>query len=224
VRAALTRIAQSGWPFALVAFRAPRSTSTGPTASAPDEGSFYIPGSHFYGQNGYYYRDGYWADVVPGQIWVPARYIWTPYGYCFASGYWDYAFGARGLLFAPVFFARPLWYTPGWFYQPSFAVGFGGLLLLAVGGVAITLVTLRPASRNDSLPYAGLVVSTVALIIALVVARYPVLVPPTLTVYNTVSPQNTLEFLALGIGLSLPPLLFYNWFAHHAFRGKVETS
>jgi cytochrome d ubiquinol oxidase subunit II len=104
------------------------------------------------------------------------------------------------------------------------AIGFGGLLLLAVGGVAITLVTLRPASRNDSLPYAGLVVSTVALIIALVVARYPVLVPPTLTVYNTVSPQNTLEFLALGIGLSLPPLLFYNWFAHHAFRGKVETS
>ncbi len=104
------------------------------------------------------------------------------------------------------------------------AIGFGGLLLLAVGGVAITLVTLRPASRNDLLPYAGLVVSTVALIIAVVVARYPVLVPPTLTVYNTVSPQNTLEFLALGIGLSLPPLLFYNWFAHHAFRGKVETS
>jgi hypothetical protein len=58
---------------------------------------------------------------------VPARYIWTPYGWVFASGYWDYAFGARGMLFAPVFFTRPLWLTVGWFYRPSFAIAFDGL-------------------------------------------------------------------------------------------------
>jgi cytochrome d ubiquinol oxidase subunit II len=102
-------------------------------------------------------------------------------------------------------------------------IGFGALLLLGAGGVAMTLVTLRSASRYDSLPYAGLVIAAVALIIALVVARYPVLVPPTLTVYNTVSPNTTMEFLAVAFGLNLPLLLFYNWFAHNAFRGKVET-
>jgi cytochrome d ubiquinol oxidase subunit II len=102
-------------------------------------------------------------------------------------------------------------------------IGFGALLLLAAGAVAITVVTLRSASRYDSLPYAGLVTSTVALIIALVVARYPVLAPPTLTVYNTVAPKTTVEFLVVAFGLQLPLLLFYNWFAHNAFRGKVAT-
>src|SRR5262249_9801596 len=61
---------------------------------------------------------------------------WTPQGYVFASGYWDNSFSARGLLFAPIYFARPLWYTPGWYYQPSFAIGFGGLygsLFVGVG-------------------------------------------------------------------------------------------
>jgi cytochrome d ubiquinol oxidase subunit II len=108
--------------------------------------------------------------------------------------------------------------------DPARLIGFGALLLLAAGGVAITLVTLRSASRYDSLPYAGLATAIVALIIALVVARYPVLVPPTLTVYNTVSPKTTMEFLVVAFGLNLPLLLFYNWFAHRAFRGKVRTA
>src|SRR5262245_6625485 len=94
----------------------PKNQDQGPTTPAPDEDSFYIPGTHFYGENGYSYREGYWAGVEPGMVWVPARYVWTPYGYSFTSGYWDYAFGARGLLFAPVYFASPLWLTPGWYY------------------------------------------------------------------------------------------------------------
>jgi cytochrome d ubiquinol oxidase subunit II len=103
-------------------------------------------------------------------------------------------------------------------------IGFGALLLLAAGGVAITLATLRSASRHDSLPYVGLVTSAVALILALAVARYPVLAPPALTVYNTVAPNTTMEFLVVAFALNLPLLLFYNWFAHRAFRGKVTTA
>src|SRR5262249_55396444 len=105
----------------------PANTDEGPTTPAPDADSFYILGSHFYREDGFYYRDGYWAGIAPNKVWVPAHYIWTPNGYVFASGYWDNSFSARGLLFAPVYFARPLWYTPGWYYQPSFAIGFGGL-------------------------------------------------------------------------------------------------
>jgi cytochrome d ubiquinol oxidase subunit II len=45
--------------------------------------------------------------------------------------------------------------------------------------------------------------------LAVVVARYPVLVPPGLTVYNAVSPDRTMEFLAIGIGLDVPLVLFY---------------
>jgi cytochrome d ubiquinol oxidase subunit II len=34
------------------------------------------------------------------------------------------------------------------------------------------------------------------------------------------APPSTLTFLAVGIGLNVPLLLFYTWFAHHAFRDK----
>jgi cytochrome bd ubiquinol oxidase subunit II len=103
------------------------------------------------------------------------------------------------------------------------AIAFAGLLLLAAGGVLIALLTLRPASSYDSFPIAGLAMTTVTLLIALAVARYPVLAPG-LTTDATVSPETTMAFLAVGVGLNVPLLLFYNWFAHHAFSGKLNSA
>jgi cytochrome d ubiquinol oxidase subunit II len=108
--------------------------------------------------------------------------------------------------------------------SPARAIGFGGLLLFAVGGVVLALVTLRPASRYDALPLAGFVTTIVALLLAVVVARYPVLAPPALTLADTVSPSATMDFLAVGIGLNIPLILFYNWFAHHTFSGKLNRT
>jgi cytochrome bd ubiquinol oxidase subunit II len=104
------------------------------------------------------------------------------------------------------------------------AAAFAGLLLFAAGGMVTALATLRPASPYDSVPLAGLATATVALVIAVVVARYPVLIPPDLTLDDTVGPQSTMQFLAVGIGLNVPLLLFYTWFAHHAFRGKLDSA
>ena len=73
-------------------------------------------------------------------------------------------------------------------------------------------------------PTIGLSVAAVALFLAVVVTRYPVLVPPGLTVYNAVSPDRTMEFLAIGIGLDVPLILFYTWYAHYAFRGKRASA
>ena len=42
--------------------------------------------------------------------------------------------------------------------------------------------------------------------------------------HDTVSPPNTMVFLAVGIGLNVPLLFFYNWFAHRAFRGKLISA
>jgi cytochrome bd ubiquinol oxidase subunit II len=106
---------------------------------------------------------------------------------------------------------------------PGRAIGFAGLLLFAAAGVAMALVTLRPASGYDALPMAGLVTATVAVVLAVVVARYPVLAPPALTVADTVAPNTTMVFLAVGIGLNVPLILFYNWFSHHTFRGKLDS-
>jgi cytochrome bd ubiquinol oxidase subunit II len=103
-------------------------------------------------------------------------------------------------------------------------VGFAALLLIAAVGVALALATLRPASTWDGLPIAGLVATTLALLVAIAAARYPVLAPPSLTIDAAVSPESTMTFLAVGVGVNIPLLLFYNWFAHHEFRGKMESS
>jgi cytochrome d ubiquinol oxidase subunit II len=103
-------------------------------------------------------------------------------------------------------------------HSPGRAIAFTGLLLFAASGVVMALVTLRPASPYDALPLAGLVTTIVAVTLAVVVARYPVLAPPSLTVGDTVAPNITMVFLAVGIGLNVPLILFYNWFSHHTFR------
>jgi len=105
----------------------PQVTDQGPTTPAPDDQSFYIPGTYFYGESGFTYRNGYWADCRPGYVWTPAQYDWTPYGYRYCSGYWDYALADRGLLFAPVYFTSALWTNPGWHYRPHHVVPYGGL-------------------------------------------------------------------------------------------------
>ncbi|MEJ1109527.1 MULTISPECIES: cytochrome d ubiquinol oxidase subunit II [unclassified Kribbella] len=107
---------------------------------------------------------------------------------------------------------------------PARTIAFSGLLLFAVAGAVMSVITLRPTSPYDGLPLAGLVTAVVALVIALVVARYPVLAPGGLTLANTAAPPGTLRFLAVGIGLNVPLILFYNWFAHYAFRGKAPAN
>ena len=93
----------------------------------------------------------------------------------------------------------------------------------AVAGAATAVVTLRPASSYDALPMCGLAITVVATSLAVVVARYPVLVPPSLTVYNAASPDGTYEFIAVGVGINVPLVLFYSWYAHYAFRGKQAS-
>jgi cytochrome d ubiquinol oxidase subunit II len=103
---------------------------------------------------------------------------------------------------------------------PARAGGFAWLMAVAAVGAAMAAVTLRPASRWDALPMFGLAITVVATLLAVVVTRYPVLVPPGLTVYNAASPTGTFEFIAVGIGMNMPLLLFYSWYSHYAFRGK----
>lgn len=106
--------------------------------------------------------------------------------------------------------------------SPVRTAGFAWLLAFAVAGAVMALVTLRPGSRLDALPMWGLAIAAVALFLAVVTARYPVLVPPSLTAGGSVSPSRTMEFLAIGIGLDVPLILFYHWYAHYAFRGKTD--
>ncbi|MGW7203093.1 cytochrome d ubiquinol oxidase subunit II [Streptomyces sp. NPDC054837] len=111
--------------------------------------------------------------------------------------------------------------------SPGRAVAFAVLLLFAAGGGATSLVTFpwkRRTGAADSLPLGGLVVATVSVFLALAVARFPVLLPPHLTVDGTAGPHPTMVFILVGIGLNMPLVLAYNVFAHRAFAGKPDTA
>ncbi len=106
----------------------PAPLETGPAPPPPDDNSAYVPGYWNYQDATFAWRPGYYAAQRLGRVWVSPRYVWTPAGYLFVSGYWDYPFDDRGTLFAPVWFNRPYWQTPGWYYRPAYAVVLGAAL------------------------------------------------------------------------------------------------
>lgn len=94
----------------------PESLEDGPSTEATVAGQVWTPGCWVWRDTRYWWRPGFWAAANPNWVWVPARYVWTPGGYVFVDGFWDFPLAGRGLLFAPVVFARApagFVFTPG---------------------------------------------------------------------------------------------------------------
>ncbi len=100
----------------------PAPLAVGPTAAPPDQNSVFIPGVWVYDGNRFVWRPGYWSAAQLGRVWISPYYVWTPNGYLFVDGYWDVPYDARGMVFAPVAFNRPLWNDPNWSYRPNYVV------------------------------------------------------------------------------------------------------
>lgn len=98
-----------------------------PSLPPESEDSTWVPGSWVYRDPQFVWRPGYYSAYRPGRVWTASRYLWTPSGYLYCDGYWDYPLEDRGLLFAPVYFHRPFWHTAGWYWQPSYVVGFDSI-------------------------------------------------------------------------------------------------
>jgi cytochrome d ubiquinol oxidase subunit II len=104
----------------------------------------------------------------------------------------------------------------------SRAVAFVTLVMTSAGAA---VVAARGFGRlPDSSPFVALVVVQLSGLVALAVAAYPTLIPPSLTVEYARAPSSTLDFLLIGVGLNVPLLLFYSWYAHHVFRGKFRAA
>ena len=100
----------------------PRNIDAGANIDAPADDSSWIPGNWMWTDARYVWRPGYWTPLRTNWTWVPARFCWTRRGYVFIDGYWDYAVACRGVLFAPVYFNRHIYATPGYYYTPSIVV------------------------------------------------------------------------------------------------------
>ncbi len=68
----------------------------------------------------YVWVPGHWVESRPNLVWVQPTYCWCPRGWVYCDGYWDYPLEQRGLIFAPVYFARPVLY-----YRPAVCVDVG---------------------------------------------------------------------------------------------------
>lgn len=104
-------------------------------------------------------------------------------------------------------------------------VPFVVFAIIALAGAVTAVASFtRPetTARADQIPYVALVVSTVAGFLAYAWTRYPTLAPPSLTVHSEAAPSVTLIFLLIGVGANIPLVLFYNWYAHHIFRGRYR--
>jgi cytochrome d ubiquinol oxidase subunit II len=101
------------------------------------------------------------------------------------------------------------------------------LMLLALGAVVTAFATFRrtrAGNAGETMPFVAVTTAVVAGLLALVVGRYPTILPPHLTIESAQSPRQSLDFLLIGVGSNIPLVLFYSWFAHHVFRGKYRTT
>ena len=96
----------------------PQPLQAGPSSppSAPDY--VWMEGNWIWSHNGYAWQSGYWYEPKPDMIWIPAHYVWTPRGYIFVMGYWDYQPSRRGVMYAPLYYSRPVYRHRGYFYRP----------------------------------------------------------------------------------------------------------
>ena len=98
----------------------PQSVEAGPTSPAPGTNQFWVSGHWQWRGDRYVWQPGYWTSYQSDWIFVPPTYAWTPRGWVYVPGYWDYPLARRGLVFSPVYFARPVPY-----YQPAICVDAG---------------------------------------------------------------------------------------------------
>ena len=106
----------------------PASLEAGPSSPAPGAGVFWTPGSWYWQDTRYVWRPGFWAAVQPSWVWIPAHFVWTPGGYLFVEGYWDLPLASRGILFAPVYYAQPVYLQPAYVFSPSITIATSGLV------------------------------------------------------------------------------------------------
>ena len=105
----------------------PEPLEAGPSSPAPGSDYLWSPGNWVWQDSGYAWQAGYWVPQRPDWIWVPAHYTWTPRGSVYVPGYWDHDITHRGMMFAPVYYERPLYGQPGYAYSPSVVIDLGAV-------------------------------------------------------------------------------------------------
>ncbi len=58
--------------------------------------------------------------------------------------------------------------------------------------------------------------------VGLGISLYPLIVPPTVTIWDAAAPRESQMFLLVGAAVMIPVIIAYSGYAYWVFRGKVQ--
>jgi cytochrome d ubiquinol oxidase subunit II len=123
------------------------------------------------------------------------------------------------------------------FLQPAFAARwFGFPTLLIAWMVPLAVVALAwwlfrtlaetevpsPRPLHDARPFAAALGLFLLCYAGLGISMWPLIVPPTLTLWDAAAPPSTQIFLLVGAAVLIPVILAYTGYVYWIFRGKVR--
>jgi cytochrome d ubiquinol oxidase subunit II len=110
-----------------------------------------------------------------------------------------------------------------WFAWPGILAAALAPIMVAVLGLIYfrDLAATRPRAR-DEVPFACALGLFVVCYLGLGYSIFPLIVPPSITIWAAASPPSSQAFLLAGTVVLIPVILAYNLFAYWVFRGKVE--
>ncbi len=128
-------------------------------------------------------------------------------------------FGVVGIwspLLNPKFFHR-------WFDWPGIiATAVAPAAVLVLAWLFFTHLKRDDAARHDSTAFFCAMGFFIVSFGGLGYSIFPLIVPPSLTIWQAASPPPTEQFLFVGLVVMIPIILAYNVFAYYVFRGKIE--
>ncbi|HEY4345344.1 MAG TPA: cytochrome d ubiquinol oxidase subunit II [Parvibaculum sp.] len=106
---------------------------------------------------------------------------------------------------------------------------FGGAQVLFLAPVPIltlgAIVALYWAliSGRERLPFVFAISLFLLGFLGLGISLWPHIVPPFVTIEAAAAPDKTIIFALVGVGITLPMILFYTWYAYSVFKGKAAS-
>jgi cytochrome d ubiquinol oxidase subunit II len=126
--------------------------------------------------------------------------------------------GFMGLVSLATPFLDPVYFSR-WFNLPGSA--FSIVMPVLVLGAAWALFTGLNDSR-DLRPFLAALSLFVLGFIGIGISFYPMMVPPSLTIWQAAAPDESLAFALVGTLFLVPLILAYTGYAYWVFRGKVR--
>jgi cytochrome d ubiquinol oxidase subunit II len=106
-----------------------------------------------------------------------------------------------------------------WFSQPG--ILFTAPVPILVGLLAWAFFRSLALGR-DRMPFFCVLGWFVLCFAGLGISLFPLIVPPSITIWQAAAPRASQEFLLVGAAVMIPAILAYSGYAYWVFRGKVQ--